>query len=87
MIAAWLVAVGLGTILSAIEARKRIKGEWLLALAGALTIAFGIYLFARPILALALLPLFLGGYALVWGVLLLAAAFRLWRHRDRTVTA
>ena len=87
VIAAWLVAVGLGTILSAIEARKRIKGEWLLGLAGALTIAFGIYLFARPILALALLPLFLGGYALVWGVLLLAAAFRLWRHRDRTVTA
>lgn len=84
VIAAWLVAVGLGTLLSAIGLRKQISGEWLLGLAGVLTIAFGIFLFARPIVALALLPLFLGGYALLWGILLLAAAFRLWRHRDRT---
>lgn len=83
VIAAWLVAIGLGTLFSAIELRKRISGEWLVGLVGALTIAFGIYLFARPILALAVLPLALGGYALLSGSFLLAAAFRLWRHRDK----
>src|SRR5690606_30548532 len=77
----------LGTLLSAIEYRKQIRGEWLLGLAGAFTVAFGIYLLVRPIVALALLPLFIGSYALVWGVLLLAAASRLWRRRDRVASA
>lgn len=84
VVAAWLVAVGLGTIFSAIENRKQIRGEWLLALAGALTVALGIYLFARPILVVASLPFILGGYALIWGFMLLGAAFRLWRYRGTT---
>lgn len=80
--AVWFIATGLGALFSAIEYRKRIQGEWVLGLAGVLSILFGVYLLLRPILAVTLLPLLIGGYALLWGFLLLGAAFRLWRHRD-----
>lgn len=87
VVAVWFLATGLGTLLSAIEYRKRIQGEWLLGAAGVLTILFGVFLLARPIVAVALLPLMIGGYALLWGLLLLAAAFRLWRGRDAVPAA
>ena len=82
LVALWFVATGIATLISAIQYRKVIRGEWLLGLAGVVAIAFGIFLFVRPIVAITLLPLMIGWYALAWGVLLLAAAFRLWRHRD-----
>ncbi len=81
-LAAWFIATGIGSLISAIQFRKQIRGEWLLGLAGVLSILFGVYLLLRHVLAVALLPLLLGGYALLWGLLLLAAAFRLWRHQS-----
>lgn len=86
-VALWFIATGIATLISAIQYRKVIRGEWLLGLAGVVAIGFGIYLLARPIVAVTLLPLMIGGYALVWGILLLGAAFRLWRHRERAPTA
>lgn len=82
LIAGWLVLVGIGTLWSAIQYRKRIRGEWLLMLAGAVSILGGLYLAVRPILAASLLPFLLGGYAVLWGVLLLAAGLHLWRHPE-----
>lgn len=82
VIALWMMAVGISAILSAIQYRKQIRGEWLLALAGLVPIGFGIFLLVRPILAVAVLPLMIGGYALFWGILLLGTAFSLWQRRN-----
>lgn len=82
LIAVWMIAVGISTIVSAIQYRKQITGEWLLVLIGLFPIGFGIFLLARPILAVTLLPVMIGSYAIFWGILLLGTAFSLWRRRD-----
>jgi uncharacterized membrane protein HdeD (DUF308 family) len=81
LIAAWMVAVGLSTIISAIQYRKQISGEWLLVIAGIFAMGFGLYLLFRPILAIALLPIMIGAYALFWGILMLITAIQLWRRK------
>lgn len=87
LVALWFLATGLGTLLSAIQYRKQIRGEWVLAASRGVAMLFGGFLLARPIAAVALLPLLIGSYTLAWGVLLLAAAFRLWRRgNDGAVT-
>lgn len=82
LIAAWMVAVGVSTIVSGIRWRKEIAGEWLLVIAGLFAVLFGLYLLFRPILAVALLPIMIGGYALFWGLLMLILAFQIWRRKD-----
>lgn len=87
LITAWMIANGISTIVSAIQNRKQIRGEWLLVIVGLFPVLFGLYLLFRPILAISLLPLMIGGYALFWGVLLLGSAFRLWRQSARDEAA
>lgn len=84
VVAGWMLAVGVGTTLSAIQYRKQIRGEWLLVIAGLLTIGLGMYLLLQPIVAAALLPLLIGIYALCWGVLLLGVSVRLLRRKGQT---
>jgi len=75
-IAAWAMATGALEIMAAIRLRKVINDEWLLALAGLASVAFGIIILLRPGAgALALLWL-IGSYAIVFGVLLLVFAFK-----------
>lgn len=77
LIAAWAVVTGAFEIAAAIQLRKEIKGEWLLALAGVASILFGIALIINPSVgALAVLWL-IGAYSIVFGVLLIALGVRL----------
>jgi uncharacterized membrane protein HdeD (DUF308 family) len=76
-IAAWAVATGVMEIVAAIKLRKEIKGEWLLVLAGICAVAFGIMLLLMPGPGALVLVLWIGGYALVTGILMMILAFKM----------
>jgi len=76
-IAAWAVVTGVFEIAAAIRLRREIRGEWLLALSGVLSIIFGVVLFAFPALGAIGLAWALGAYAAASGAVLVALAIRL----------
>jgi uncharacterized membrane protein HdeD (DUF308 family) len=77
VIASWAIVSGVLEIVMAIQLRKEIEGEWLLAVEGVLSIAFGILLMLAPLAGAIVLGLWIGAYALVLGGMLVATAFRL----------
>lgn len=79
LIAAWAVVTGLAEIVVAVRLRKVLTGEWLLIVAGVLAVAFGVLLFVFPGAGALAMVLWIGAYALVTGVLLIAFALRLRR--------
>lgn len=89
IVAAWAILMGTAELAAAIRLRKVLTDEWALVLAGALTVAFGFLLIARPGLGALALVLWIGAYASVAGVLLLALAFRLrtWDRHHPTAAA
>jgi uncharacterized membrane protein HdeD (DUF308 family) len=73
-IAVWAIATGVVQLLTAIRLREEIEHEWMLALAGTASLAFGALLLLRPGAgALAVLGL-IAGYGVVLGVLLVVLA-------------
>ena len=80
-IACWSVASGVFQIIGAIQLRKVIDNEWLLILSGALSIAFGVVLFLMPGAGALALIWLIASYAIVFGILTVAFAFRLRRHQ------
>ena len=48
LIAAWSIVHGVSEIVAAVWLRKQIRGEWLLGLIGALSVAFGVLLVLFP---------------------------------------
>jgi uncharacterized membrane protein HdeD (DUF308 family) len=75
-IAIWAVITGIALIAAGI-AMIRINGEWLLVLSGIISILFGIILFVQPGAGVVALSWWLGIYALLFGISLVGAAFRL----------
>ena len=77
LIAVWAIIIGVAEIVAAIQLRKVLTREWMLMVAGVASVAFGIFLFARPSLGALAVVLWIGAYAVVLGILLVALAFRL----------
>src|SRR6266478_951848 len=77
-IAIWAVISGIALIAAGI-ALIRVNGEWLLVLSGIISILLGIILFVQPGAGVVALSWWLGIYALLFGIALLSAAFRM-RH-------
>jgi uncharacterized membrane protein HdeD (DUF308 family) len=82
IISAWALITGIFEIMAAIRLRREIRGEWLLALSGVLSVLFGLFVFFFPLAGALAIALTIGIYSLAFGVLFIALGFRLLaRHR------
>lgn len=76
-IALWAIATGILEIAAAVRLREVIKNEWLLILAGLVSVAFGVWLIARPEAGAQAVLWTIGAYAILLGVLLVLFAFKI----------
>lgn len=85
LVAGWAVVTGVLEVSAAVRLRRYLEGEWLLAIAGAVSIVFGLLLVIAPVAGQIVLAWWIGGYALFFGVmmLVLAAKLRRWVRASR----
>jgi uncharacterized membrane protein HdeD (DUF308 family) len=75
----WAILSGILEIGTAIRLRKTIKGEWMLALAGVLSIALGATIWLWPLAGALALVWWIGAYAILFGALIIGVGLRLRR--------
>ena len=86
-IAAWSLVVGVLQIAAAIKLRKEIEGEFWLILSGLISIAFGVFLVARPGAGALSVLWVIATYAIVFGAILIVLAFRVRSFANRLAGA
>lgn len=86
-IAAWGLITGIFEIVTAIQLRREITGEWMMVVGGVLSIGFGILLFVFPAAGALSVVWLIGIYALVFGISEIIFAFRLNGFRREFLTA
>ena len=72
LIAAWAVVLGIFEIAAAFASDKAAGERWMMGIAGALSIIFGILLFRHPGPGLLTVIWLIGFYAIIWGITLIA---------------
>jgi uncharacterized membrane protein HdeD (DUF308 family) len=77
LIAFWAILRGVFDIVAAIRLRHAIEGEWLLGLAGAVSIAFGLIMLLFPGAGALAVIWWIGAFAIVLGVMWIALGLRL----------
>ena len=77
----WAIVTGIFEIGAAIQIRKEVTGEWVLAVAGILSVLIGILLIANLEAGAVAVVWLIGLYALVFGALLVFLGFRLRRYQ------
>jgi uncharacterized membrane protein HdeD (DUF308 family) len=77
LIAGWAIATGIVEISAAIRLRKVITGEWLMVVAGLLSIVFGVALAAYPGPGILTVVSLIGTFAVIFGGLLIGLGFSL----------
>ena len=86
VIAAWAVVTGVLEIVTAIQLRKQISGEWALILGGLLSVIFGLIAAFYPTSGAFAIGFIIGMYALMFGFIFIALALRLRKHRRTDAT-
>jgi uncharacterized membrane protein HdeD (DUF308 family) len=76
-IGAWAIVTGTFEIIAAIRMRRYIKGEWLLALSGAMSLLFGVLVLAFPGVGAVTIAWLLGIYAAAAGLVLITLGLRM----------
>ena len=64
----WAMVTGLLEIVAAVQLRKFISTEWLMALGGALSIVFGVLVLAQPVSGAITITYLFGFYAILSGI-------------------
>ena len=77
LIAFWAIVTGVFEVITAIRLRHEIRGEWMMALIGVLSVAFGFLLVAFPLTGALSVVLMIGAFAFATGALMIALAFKL----------
>jgi uncharacterized membrane protein HdeD (DUF308 family) len=77
LIAAWAIVRGVFEIVTAIKLRKEINNEWMLIIAGILSVLFGVALVANPAAGALAVVWIIGAYAFIFGLMMIVLAFRL----------
>jgi uncharacterized membrane protein HdeD (DUF308 family) len=83
IIAFWALLTGILEIIAAIRFRKEIENEWMLGIGGALSVLIGLWMIARPGVGALSIVWLIACYALLYGILMTALAFRLRSLRTR----
>jgi uncharacterized membrane protein HdeD (DUF308 family) len=86
-IAAWAFLTGIFEIVAAIELRKHIANEFWLILGGIASIAFAVLMIWFPLAGFFAVTWLIAAYAIVFGIMLIALAFRLRSHLPAAPTA
>ena len=77
VIAAWAILSGIFQIMSGMEIRKEVEGEWVLYVGGALAILFGLMLFFRPGAGALSVVWLIGTFMILFGILQVILSFKL----------
>jgi len=75
-IGSWMVVMGVLSLIYAIRVRNQISNEWFIALSGVLSVLVGLYFLVFPGDGAISLIWLVGIYAILFGVMLVAFAFR-----------
>lgn len=81
LLAVWAIMTGVLEIVAAVRLRREIENEWLLGLAGVLSLAFGVIVLFMPAAGAVAIAWTVGAYALLFGISLIVLGFRLRTHR------
>jgi uncharacterized membrane protein HdeD (DUF308 family) len=80
-IALWAILTGVLEIAAALQLRKEMVGEWVLALAGVFSILIGILLISNPGPGAVAVIWLIGIYAILFGALLAYLGMKARRHK------
>lgn len=86
IIGVWAIITGIFEIVAAIRLREQITGELWMGLAGVASILYGVVLFLFPGVGVLSLVWLIGGFAIVFGVFLVALGWRLRRVNELAKT-
>ncbi|HEY5527066.1 MAG TPA: HdeD family acid-resistance protein [Candidatus Anoxymicrobiaceae bacterium] len=86
LIAIWAIVTGVFEVVIAVQLPITRMGKWLLGVAGVISVAFGIVLISRPTGGATAVIWLIGAYAILFGVLLMALGFMIWRIRQQVTS-